>query len=238
MRANSTNKCDVVILGTGLAGTMLGAILAKNGVDTVLIDAKSHPRFAVGESTIPYTSMMMRIVGERFGVPEIKQLASFESVRSNVSTSCGIKRNFGFVYHREGLPQAADEFNQFAIPRMLHTENHFFRQAIDAHMLHTAVKYGARLMQRRVETVAPEDDGIALETDKGETVRAQYLVDCSGHASPVAQLFGLRESPTRLKHQSRAIFTHMIGVRPYDDVDGGRIKKPEPVAPRNPAPPV
>ena len=48
---------DVAILGNGLSGSMLATILGKKGVSVVLIDAEQHPRFAVGESTIPHTSL-------------------------------------------------------------------------------------------------------------------------------------------------------------------------------------
>ncbi|MEU8386022.1 tryptophan 7-halogenase, partial [Streptosporangium sp. NPDC048865] len=63
---------DVAILGSGMAGGMLGAVLARNGVKVLLLDAGTHPRFAVGESTIPYTSGMTRLISERYGVPELK----------------------------------------------------------------------------------------------------------------------------------------------------------------------
>ena len=50
MAANGTGKvheCDVVILGSGLAGSISGAILARQGKSVALIDAGTHPRFPV-----------------------------------------------------------------------------------------------------------------------------------------------------------------------------------------------
>ena len=35
---------DVAIIGSGIAGTMLGAILAKQKLNVVIIDAGTHPR--------------------------------------------------------------------------------------------------------------------------------------------------------------------------------------------------
>ena len=61
-------ETDVVILGAGLAGTTLAACLARQGARVLILDAASHPRFAIGESTIPYTSMLMRLVAERYDV--------------------------------------------------------------------------------------------------------------------------------------------------------------------------
>ena len=116
-----TDRYHVAILGAGIAGSMLAAVLARNGVRVLLVDAATHPRFAVGESTIPTTSAMIRIISERYRVPEIAPLASFAGIRDHVSRNCGRKQNFGFVYHREGGWQDPRETNQFTIPKLLRT---------------------------------------------------------------------------------------------------------------------
>ncbi|HEX2051781.1 MAG TPA: NAD(P)/FAD-dependent oxidoreductase [Actinomycetota bacterium] len=229
--AATSPQYDVAILGSGLAGSMLGAVLARNGASVLIIDAGQHPRFAIGESTIPYTSMMMRLVSERYGVPEIKQLTTFESVQSHVSTACGVKRNFGFLYHREGQKQNPLESNEFPIPKITHTENHFFRQHVDAWMLNVASKYGAHVRQQtRIDDVDIDDHGVTLKAASGDQIRVRYVVDASGHKSVLAQKFGLREEPTRLRHHARAVFTHMVDVKPYEDTvyPRGVHKNPSP----------
>ncbi|WP_366914206.1 NAD(P)-binding protein [Mastigocoleus sp. MO_188.B34] len=49
-------KYDVVIISSGIAGSTLGAILARHGLKVIIFEAKSHPRFAIGESMILETS--------------------------------------------------------------------------------------------------------------------------------------------------------------------------------------
>jgi FADH2 O2-dependent halogenase len=209
---------DVAILGAGIARSILAAILARNGVKVLLIDAGTHPRFAIGESTIPHTTLLLKALGARYGVPEIGHLAGFANVQRHASRACGIKRNFGFVYQREGREQNPAETNQFVVPKVMGAENHLFRQDVDAYVFHAAVRYGATPRQgTRIATVAVDDDGVTLESDRGETFRARYVVDASGFRSPLAEKFGLRERPTRLRHHSRSLFTHMVGVRPYDE---------------------
>ena len=51
------------------------------------------------------------------------------------------------------------------------------------------------------------------------SIRARYLVDGTGHRSILAERVGLRETPTRLKHHSRTLFTHMVDVPPFDDAN-------------------
>lgn len=226
-----TEQYDVAILGSGIAGGILGSVLARNGVRVILFDAGSHPRFAIGESTIPFTSGMIRIIADRYDVPEIKPLSSFKGVHEHISRNCGRKQNFGFIYHREGQRQNPEEINQLVVPNLLRTESHFFRQDVDAYLFQTAVKYGAeaRLNTKIVDVEIDPDSGAVLRTDRGDEYRASYVVDAGGFRSPLADKFELRETPTRARTHSRAIFTHMIGVKPYDDSPAGkRHTKPSP----------
>lgn len=225
------DQYDVAILGSGMAGGMLGAVLARNGVKVLLLDAGTHPRFAVGESTIPYTSGMTRIIADRYDVPEIKPLSSHKGISRHVSRYCGQKQNFGFVYHREGSSQNPQEINQLVVPSAIRTETHLFRQDIDAYLFHVAVKYGAvpRLNTRIADVEIDPDSGAVLRTDKGEEFRASYVVDGSGFRSPLAEKFELRETPTRARTHSRTLFTHMVGVQPFDRAPAARAhQQPNP----------
>jgi FADH2 O2-dependent halogenase len=59
-------------------------------------------------------------------------------------------------------------------------------------------------------------------SDKGERFAAKYLVDGSGFRSPIAQEFDLRDVPTRARSHSRSMFTHMVGVTPFDQAAAAR----------------
>lgn len=229
---NSTPSYDVAILGSGMAGGLLGSVLARNGVKVLLIDAGTHPRFAVGESTIPYTSVLARIIAERYQVPEIAPLASFTGIHEKVTPMCGRKLNFGFVYHRQGHPQDPAQANQTVLSHAAdHTETHLFRQDIDAYLFHVAVGYGAepRTGTKITEIDIDPGEGVVLRSDTGEEFAASYLVDGSGFRSPVAEKFGLRDEPPRARHHSRSLFTHMVGVTPFDDAQAAKEHpKPSP----------
>jgi FADH2 O2-dependent halogenase len=229
--AHSEPDTDVVVIGAGLAGSMIAACLAKNAVRVIVVDAGQHPRFAIGESTIPYTSMMMRLVSERYGVPEIKKLTTFEAVQEEISSNCGVKRNFGFLYHRPGQPQDPSQSNEFPIPKITHTENHFFRQDVDAWMLHVAIAYGAQARQNtKIIDFEVDDSGITVIPERGASIRAKFVIDASGFRSPLAEKMDLREKPTRLRAHSRSLFTHMVGVEPYENTTSPRgvHKNPSP----------
>lgn len=214
---NIDREFDVAILGAGVGGSLLASVLAKNGVRVLLVEQGTHPRFAIGESTIPETTILLRMLAQRYGVPEIANLCNFQNTRTHVSSGCGVKRNFSFIYHRAGEPQRPQETTQFptwAPP--LGPDVHYFRQDVDAYMYAVAVSYGAvGRQQTRVKEIAIEPDGVRLATEH-EEFRAKYVVDAGGMKAPIADMKGLRETPPPLKTRSRSLFTHMHGVVPYD----------------------
>jgi FADH2 O2-dependent halogenase len=210
---------DVIILGSGMSGGILGSILARHNVRVLIVDAAKHPRFAIGESTIPETTKLLKILGDRFDVPELANISSFIGVRSKISPNCGLKRNFGFVYHRQGEPQNPDEIYQAVLPDAFEgPEIHYFRQDVDAYLIEVAKQYGATVRENtRIADVNISEQGVCLETTEGEKFEGQYVVDGSGYRSVLANKFRLRENPSRFKTHSRSLFTHMIDVKPYED---------------------
>lgn len=221
-------ECDVLIIGSGIAGSMLGAILAGNGARVVLVDGVQHPRFAVGESTIPHYLVRLGMLAARYGIPEITTLESLNSVDKKIGSTFGIKRHFAFVSHRPGEEPDPGETILAGVPKVLYKATHIFRQDSDAYMFHVAVRYGCEPRQNwRVADLDLGEDAVTVTGQNGEVIRAHYLVDASGFRSPVADKLDLRENPTRLKTHTRSIFTHMTDVPPFDHmVDWPREDRP------------
>jgi len=215
------NVYDCIILGSGIGGTMLGAILARHGLKVLLLDSVAHPRFAIGEATTPDTNLRLKLLSVKYDLPEIDHLSAFEPLRDNVSPACGVKRAFSFLYHRDGQEQQPLESQQYpTLAPPMGADCHFFRQDTDAYMLTVALKYGARVRQQaRVAEIDLGEDEVGVTTQKGERFTAAYLVDATGMRSVLAEKLALREDPAgRFRTNSRAIYTHMVGVKPYDQV--------------------
>ncbi|KYF52559.1 NAD(P)/FAD-dependent oxidoreductase [Sorangium sp. So ce854] len=215
-----SNHFDVIILGSGMSGTQMGAILARQNFRVLIVEESSHPRFTIGESSIPETSLMNRIIADRYGVPEIKTITSFYTTSKKVASSTGIKRNFGFVFHKPGQEHDPKEFTQCIIPELpWGPESHFFRQDVDAYLLNAAIRYGCTVRQRTtIATYEADSAGVAVTTSQGERFTGRYMIDCGGPRAPLAAKFGLREDPCRYKTHSRSLYTHMVGVRPFDEI--------------------
>lgn len=214
-----TARHDVIILGAGFAGSVLGSVLSRNGADVLLIDAGTHPKFAIGESMIPYTLLTLRTIANRYDVPEIKVLTSYDTCNDQINNSFGWKRHFGFMHHRVGEEPDPFEATQSNTPGILNKSGHLYRQDTDSWLFGVALKYGCTAqLNCRVTDVDVASDGVVVKSADGREFRGRYLVDASGFRSPLADKLDLRERPSRFKHHSRSIFTHMINVRTTDEV--------------------
>lgn len=214
----STSRYDVAILGSGIGGSMLAAIFAKHGLRTLLLEGAVHPRFTIGESLIPETGIRLRILGEKYGVPEIGWIGAFHALRDNVSSNSGVKRSFSYMYHTAGEPHRVEQTNQLpTLTPPFGPDSHLFRQDTDAYLATLAVQYGATLRQQtRIEDIRYDKDFVELRSASGETFRADLLIDAAGMRSMVSDQLGLRDDVPRFRTDTRAMFTHMLGVKSAD----------------------
>ncbi|MES9542856.1 MULTISPECIES: NAD(P)/FAD-dependent oxidoreductase [unclassified Actinomadura] len=210
---------DVAVLGAGIAGSTLATVLARNGARTLIVDGGSHPKFAVGESTVAHTLVFFRAIAARYDVPEINHIASVEAVTKHIAPTSGIKRGFGFMFHQEGRPQDPSEVSMFSASPGLHNWVHMYRQDVDAYLFRTAIKYGATGRQNfPVSHIDFDDSGVTITGPRDEQYRARYVVDATGAPSPLARQLGMREDPCRFKHHSRSMWTHVLNVPRTDDL--------------------
>jgi len=210
---------DVVIMGSGMVGTILGSILSRHGVRVLIVDSSKHPRFAIGEATLRETTMMLKLMAAQFDVPEIAHPSSYLSVKENIGDGSGMKRSIGYVYHREGEAQRADEVFQTVIPETFDgPEIHYFRAEVDEYLAEVAVKYGATLLdETKVTDLDFGEESVQVKTNGGDTYEAKYIVDATGFRSVLADKYDLRDQPSRFRSNSRSLFTHMTGVKGYED---------------------
>jgi FADH2 O2-dependent halogenase len=225
MNANGTEsaaevqECDVFILGSGLAGSICASILARQGSKVVMVDASSHPRFVIGESMTPQMIEWLHILADRFDVPEIRHLLDIKATTEHIGPFHGKKQSFGFIKQTPGVEPDPREATMFVIPKLLTEASHLFRQDTDQYYFNVAARYGCTTRQNwRAADLDFDDDGVTVTGQNGEVFRARYLIDGSGFRSLLAQKFDLREKPSSLKHHSRSLFSHYIGIKPYDEV--------------------
>ena len=214
-------QVEVAVLGSGIGGSTVAALLARQGVEVAMVDYAVHPRFALGESTIGETSFLLRQMAARWDVPELGLITTNRSLAENVSPRCGVKRNFGFVYQREGLEHTPVEATQCNVSDgPFGSESHLMRADVDKYLFDAAQRYGSLAFEGvKVKQVEFDDNGATISLDDGTDLHAQYVIDATGRNSVLADKFELREEPCRFDTDSWTLFTHMRGVRPYDEVE-------------------
>jgi FADH2 O2-dependent halogenase len=218
MSDSAARHYDVIILGSGIGGSILACILAKKGVSVLMVEELAHPRFTIGESLIPETGIRLRILAEKYGVPEIGWLGNFYQLRDNVSSNCGAKRAFSFMYHKEGSQHVPEQTNQLpTLTPPFGPDSHLFRQDTDAWLASVSTLYGAHFQQQvKVEGLRFEADRVVMKAAGGVEVSADFLIDAGGMRSHVSTLFNLRDTTPRFKTDTRTLYTHFIGLPAAD----------------------
>ena len=74
-QTTSDTVYELAIVGGGIAGCMLAAAMARNGVKVVILESSTYPKFAIGESMILETSELMRSLALVFDVPELEHFS-------------------------------------------------------------------------------------------------------------------------------------------------------------------
>jgi tetracycline 7-halogenase / FADH2 O2-dependent halogenase len=215
--SEAIKKYDVAIIGSGIGGSTLASVLARQGLSVVVFEGGSHPRFTIGESMILETSEAMRALAEFYDVPELAYYSS-ENFYTFIGTQHGVKRHFSFVHHTPGEHVDLHTTLQAVIPKRPYGhEIHITRQDSDYFLTSVAISYGATVLQNTaIKDIDIQSDRVEIITTKDQSFYSDYVVDAGGMKSVLAQKFNLRHRD--LKTHSRTMFTHMINVPGFNEV--------------------
>ena len=174
--ADIPGRCDVAVIGGGPAGSSVAALLAKQGVEVVVLEKASHPRPQVGESLIPH---FWKYADQTGASPLIE--------REGFAAKAG-----GIVVWNGKISRIA--FSEFGFTRpALHVE----RDVFDELLLKNAESQGAKVFQR----VAVREADLSLANPRvkyldrrgGDTIEGsiacRFVIDASGSSAVLAGQF-------------------------------------------------
>lgn len=209
---------DVIIAGTGLYGSSLGAVLAHQGARVLLLERDQHPRFALGEALLPQSAIWPFVIGQRYGVESVEHLSHADRIVDHITATCGLKHSIGFAWHADGATVEPEHVQQLIPPHLpFYSESHLYRADVDHYLLKAARTEGCEYFdQTTISSVSFGADEVTVETDKGSWTGLMF-VDATGGRSPVAKEHGHRDGAPAARTQSRCIFAHVEGLPPIDE---------------------
>src|SRR6266540_5113716 len=221
-------SCEVAIVGSGFAGSLLARVLAVLGYDVVLLERGTHPRFAIGESSTPLANLSLERIGVRYGLADCYHLATHGRwLEHYPELRRGLKRGFTFYRHHPHQSFANRGFDSerllvAASPHDSLSDTHWLRADVDHHFVREAITAGVDY--RDCVDLASADigsDSVRVSGSRNGTpfeLRANFLIDASGPGGFLARHLSLPSGVEHTATRSGLVFSHFDGVRPMNDV--------------------
>ena len=170
-------NCDVTIIGGGPSGATAAIVLARAGLEVLIIERQQFPRFHIGESLLPKNMELFRELGLE------EKLRSIPHIDKNgVELTLGHETESSFFSFADCLGPSE--------PRALNVE----RAPFDALLLDEAERAGAIVLRgtavRALQSL--KDNDVTLLVGE-QRVRAKYVIDASGQSTYVAKHLGTRK---------------------------------------------
>ena len=203
-------QCDVLVIGGGPAGSTVGALLARQGHDVLVIDKDAHPRFHIGESLLPANLPLF----DKLGVAdEIRAIGVQKFAAEFMSPWHSHKQAFQFA-------DAWDKTMPYAYQVR--------RSEFDHILLRNAERSGARVMERsRIESInldaTPDWAEARVRNATGHALacRARFVVDASGRDTFLASRLKIKHKNPH--HNSVAVFAHFADAQRNEGTAEGNI---------------
>jgi FAD-dependent halogenase len=179
-----TEDFDVVVVGAGPAGATAATLVAMRGHRVLLIEKEALPVYKIGESLLPST---IHGICALLGVSDEIKAANFVRKAGGTFRWGKNKEPWTFAF------SAAPEF-----PGPTSFAYQVERLKFDKILVDNARRRGVDVRERHAaRAVHITDDrvtGLSIVDPGGETieVRARYVVDASGHGTPIARHAGQR----------------------------------------------
>lgn len=188
---------DVAIIGGGPAGSTAATLLSRAGRKVIVLEKDRFPRFQIGESLLPFSMGALR----RLGVENKLEAAGFYPKHGARISAGGGGRDIRFFFSKAFR---STETSAYQVQRA----------EFDHLLLEHAGEEGAEVCyEAKVLDVDFFEEGVTLRVfcDGAErTVRAGFLLDCSGRASLVGAKFDLKKRYPALR--KFAVYSHYDGV--------------------------
>lgn len=212
------SQFDAIVIGGGPGGSAAAGFLAKRGARVLLAEKEHFPRYHIGESLLPATTLgFLRLLG----VADAVESHGFVQKRGG-TFRWGEKSepwSFRFYATSEADRRVADEEGFLGALQVERAE--YDKILLDhARSLGADVHEGTAFV--RLEGLEEHLKTVVLRCGGGEfSVQAPFVIDASGAGSPVRKLFGERKYDPFFKNV--AIFRYFDGAKRLPPPSDGNV---------------
>ena len=221
MLDNKDTYFDVLIAGSGFAGSLAALALKKSGLKVCLLEKGKHPRFAIGESSTPIADMILRRLSKNYDLPWLYDFSRYGSwQKSYAEIVCGIKRGFSFFKHfpKKEFFTDEDHSNELLVAASTNNElsdTNWFRSDFDAFLVEKVkeeeIDYFDETEIINVEKKSEWNFSVKQQGEE-KIIKAKFFVDATGSGDLLEKFLGIKSSSTGFLTNSFAVFSHFDNV--------------------------
>lgn len=226
------NSCQVAIIGSGFASTILARLLHRQGLEVVLLERHTHPRFAIGESSTPLAAICLERLARNFDMPDLADLAAYGRWLDRMpQIRRGLKRGFTFYRHEPGreLENSAANENRLLVaasPEDAVADSHWLRADVDHHLVEKAVQEGVdyrdRTEVRDLRRTARGRWVLAGQRDEMPfELAADFVIDGSGTGGFLAAALPISSALDEVELDTALVFGHCRDLGHFPDFNPG-----------------
>jgi len=186
---------DLIIIGGGPGGSTLGALLAKRGLSVAIVEKSEFPRFAIGESLLPYS---MDVLKESGVYDKVESSGAFLKKYGAQFIDWQWEHEIGFDFI-DGLDRVHG--SAFEVQR----------DQFDALLLEHAKSLGVTVFEGQSVQHFEECENHIEITTTAQTLRGRFLADASGRSGVISRKLKIRKR--RKEFNNIAVHGHFSGIK-------------------------
>jgi flavin-dependent dehydrogenase len=205
----SKSSYDVIIIGSGPAGSSVSALLAEKGHRVLVLEREKFPRYHIGESLLPFTYQPL----QRLGLIDRMKKSAFVKKYSVQFVSPSGRASLPFYF-----------FNRYDRNSVAQTWQ-VLRSEFDQMLMENSRAKGAEIKEETtVKELIWENGavkGVRAQTNDGDVVefRAPITLDCTGKEAFTAVRNNWRVKDPGLNKV--AVWTYYKGAKRDEGIDEG-----------------